>query len=75
MAYWHTPRSIQYEQAKMQYTINCSRGVLLGETTEPVPVDATIVQGDLPASYQPVAAAFGDPDWVATAEQEINIII
>jgi hypothetical protein len=70
----HKPASLPDEQSKMRYTFNCLRGLASGQILPHVREDGTIGLGDLPAFIQLLKAAFGDPDWVATAERNMREI-
>ena len=70
----HKPASFPDEQSKMRYAFNRLRGIALGQILPHVREDGTIGLEDLTAFIQLLEAAFGDPDRVATAEQEMRDI-
>jgi len=70
----HMPITFPDKQSKMQYTLNRLRGVALGQILPHIQEDGTIGLEDLPAFIQLLEAAFGDPNWVATAKQKMREI-
>ena len=72
MVIQHKPASFPDEQAKMRYAFNHLRAVALGQILPHVREDGTIGLEDLPAFIQLLEAAFGDPEWVATAERKMR---
>jgi len=68
----HKPNSFPDEQSKITYAFNRVSGLALHQILPQVREDGEIDLGDLTAFIQLLEAAFGDPDRVATAEQNMR---
>ena len=64
------PASIPDNQLKMRYVFNRLMGVPMCHILPRVRKDGTIWLEELPAFAQLLDTAFGDPEWMATTEQD-----
>jgi hypothetical protein len=71
----HEPAGFPDEQSKMRYSFNHLMGVALCQILTYVHEDGTIGLEDLLVFIYPLAAAFGNPDRVATAKGKIRKIM
>jgi hypothetical protein len=67
----HTPSRFPDEQAKMRYAFNRLSALALKQILPHIRENGEVGLEDIPAFVQLLEAAFGDPDRVATAEQNM----